>query len=85
MSEDWFDKNYRSDETSPSDLDAKVLKRARRATRRWVVALTVGAACTIGIALILALILARIELDMPPTERPPPPEMNPPAKYLPAA
>ena len=84
MSEEWFDKNYRSDETSPADLDAKVLKRARRATRRWAVALMVGAAFTIGIALVLALILTRIELDVPPTERPPPRDLNPPATYLPA-
>ena len=85
MSDDWFDKTYRSDETSPAELDAKVLKRARRATRRWAVALMVAAAVTVGIALVLALILAMIELDVPPTERPPPPDMRPPATHLPAA
>ena len=69
MSEDWFDKTYRSDETSPPDLDARILKQARRATRRWVVALVAGAAFTIAIALVLAIMLTNIELDVPPTER----------------
>ena len=71
MSEDWFDKTYRSDETSPADLDARILKQARRATRRWVVALLAGAAFTIAIALVLAIMLTNIELDVPPTERRP--------------
>ena len=69
MSEDWFDKTYRSDETSPADLDARVLRRARRATRRWAVALVAGAVLTLAIALILAIVITRIELDVPPTER----------------
>lgn len=77
MSEDWFDKTYRSDETSPADLDARVLKQARRATRRWVVALMAGAAATIAIALVLAIVLTNIELDVPPTERRPPRDAEP--------
>ena len=71
MSEDWFDKTYRSDETSPAELDARVLRKARRATRRWAVALMAGAAFTIAIALVLAIMLTNIELDVPPTERRP--------------
>ena len=77
MSEDWFDRAYRSDETPPPDLDAKVLKQARRATRRWVIALIAGAALTIAIALTLAIVLMNIELDVPPTERQPPREVEP--------
>lgn len=79
MSEDWFDRAYRSDETSPPDLDARILKQARRATRRWVIALIAGAALTIAIALVLAIMLMNIELDVPPTERQPPREVEPPA------
>ena len=71
MSEDWFDKTYRSDETSPADLDARVLKEARWASRRWAVALVAGAVFTIAIALVLAIVLTNIELDVPPTGRQP--------------
>lgn len=77
MSEDWFDRTYRSDETSPPDLDARILKQARRATRRWVIALVAGAVLTIAIALALAIVLMNIELDVPPTERQPPREKEP--------
>lgn len=77
MSEDWFDRTYRSDETSPPDLDARILKQARRATRRWVIALIAGATLTIAIALALAIVLMNIELDVPPTERQPPREVEP--------
>ena len=77
MSEDWFEKTYRSDEISPADLDARILRQARRATRRWVVALVAGAAFTIAIALVLAIVLTNIELDVPPTERRPPRDAEP--------
>jgi len=70
MSEDWFDKAYRSDEKSPADLDARILRRARRVTRRWAIALMAGAALTLAIALALAIVLTNVELDVPPTERP---------------
>ena len=70
MSEDWFDKTYRSDEKSPADLDARILRQARRVTRRWAIALVAGAAFTVAIALVLAIVLANVELDVPPTERP---------------
>ena len=77
MSEDWFDRTYRSDETSPPDLDARILRQARRATRRWVAALVAGAAFTIAIALVLAIVLTNIELDVPPAERRPPSDVEP--------
>lgn len=70
MSEDWFDKTYRSDDKSPADLDARVLKDARRATRRWAGAVVAGGAVTIVVALVLAAVLTNVELDVPPTERP---------------
>ena len=70
MSEDWFDKTYRSDEQSPSELDARILRRARRATRRWAGSLVAGGAFTIVAALVLAAVLTNVELDVPPTERP---------------
>ena len=34
MSDDWFDKTYRSNETPPAELDARVLSAARSAVRR---------------------------------------------------
>ena len=34
MSDDWFDKTYRSNETTPAELDARVLSAARSAVRR---------------------------------------------------
>ena len=70
MSEDWFDKSYRSDEKSPADVDARVLRRARRATHRWAVSLVAGGAFTIVAAFVLAAVLTNVELDVPPTERP---------------
>ncbi len=84
MSEDWFDKTYRSDETSPADLDARILKQARRATRRWAVALVAGAVFTIAVALVLAIVLTNIELDVPPTGRQPARDTEPSATADPA-
>lgn len=77
MSEDWFDKTYRSDETPPAELDARVLKTARRATRRWAGSLIAGGVVTIIVALALAFVLTNIELDVPPTERPTESEAGP--------
>ena len=34
MSDDWFDETYRSNETTPAELDARVLSAARSAVRR---------------------------------------------------
>ncbi len=70
MSDDWFDKTYRSEETPPPDLDARILKRARRATRRWAGSLVAAGIFTIAAVLVLAIMLANIELDVPPAERP---------------
>ena len=69
MSDDWFDKTYRSEGTPPPDLDARILKRARRATRRWAGSLVAAGIVTVAVALILAIVLTNIELDVPPTER----------------
>ncbi|MDE0054674.1 MAG: hypothetical protein OXP28_09605 [Gammaproteobacteria bacterium] len=77
MSEDWFDKTYRSDETPPAELDARILKTARRATRRWAGSLIAGGVFTIIVALILAAVLTNIELDVPPAERPAASEAGP--------
>lgn len=70
MSEDWFDKTYRSDDKPPADLDARILKDARRATRRWAGSLVAGGAFTVVVALVLAAVLTNVELDVPPAERP---------------
>lgn len=78
MSDDWFDKTYRSEGTPPADLDARILRRARRATRRWAGSLVAAGIFTVAVALILAIVLANIELDVPPTEREPPRGMEPP-------
>ena len=78
MSDDWFDKTYRSEGTPPADLDARILRRARRATRRWAGSLVVAGIFTVAVALILAIVLANIELDVPPTEREPPRGVEPP-------
>ncbi len=77
MSEDWFDKTYRSDETPPAELDARVLKAARRATRRWAGSLVAAGVFTIIVALVLAAVLTNVELDVPPTERPSASEAGP--------
>ena len=53
MSDGWFDRAYRSGETPPSDLDARVLAAARRATRRWTLpALAAGALTIVGAAVL---------------------------------
>ena len=71
MSEDWFDKSWRSDERPPADLDARVLAGARRATRRWGVPLAAAAALTVVVALVFAAMLASVELEVAPeSERP---------------
>ena len=77
MSEDWFDRTYRSDETPPADVDARILRRARRATRRWAGSLVVGGVFTIAVALVLGIVLTNVELDIPPTERSVPDDPEP--------
>lgn len=72
MSDHWFDKSYRSEAHPPAELDAKVLARARRATRRWAVPLAASAGLTVVVALVFAAMLASVELEVPPeSERPP--------------
>ena len=66
MSEDWFDKSWRSAARPPAELDARVLAGARRATRRWGVPLAAAAALTVVVALVFAALLASVELDVPP-------------------
>ena len=66
MSEDWFDKSWRSEARPPAELDARVLAGARRATRRWAVPLAAAAALTVVVALVFAALLASVELDVPP-------------------
>ena len=71
MSDDWFDKSYRSEARPPAELDARVLARARRATRRWAVPLAASAGLTVVVALVFAAMLASVELEVPPeSERP---------------
>ena len=77
MSDDWFDKTYRSEGTPPPDLDARILRRARRATRRWAGSLVAAGIFTVAVALILAIVLTNIELDVPPTERSVPHDVEP--------
>ena len=79
MSDDWFDKTYRSEGTPPADLDARILKRARRATRRWAGSLVAAGIVTVAVALILAIVVTNIELDVPPTERSTPRDVESPA------
>ncbi len=80
MSDDWFDKTYRSEGTPPADLDERILKRARRATRRWAGSLVAAGIFTVAVALILAIVLTSIELDVPPTERSTPPDVESPSR-----
>ena len=56
MSDDWFDKTYRSDESTPGDLDDRVLNAARRATRRrWSPPVVAGAAVAAALAVVLVI------------------------------
>ena len=77
MSDDWFDKSYRSEARPPAELDARVLARARRATRRWAVPLAASAGLTVVVALVFAAMLASVELEVPPDGERPPAETPP--------
>ena len=66
MSEDWFDRSYRSEERPPAELDARILAGARRATRRWAVPLAAAGILTVVVGLVFAAMLASVELDVPP-------------------
>ena len=66
MSEDWFDRSYRSEEHPPAELDARILAGARRTTRRWAVPLAAAATLTVVAGLVFAALLASVDLDVPP-------------------
>ncbi|MDD9961265.1 MAG: hypothetical protein F4X81_11340 [Gammaproteobacteria bacterium] len=70
MNDDWFDRAYRSDETPPEELNARVLAAARRVTRRWVVPAIAAAVATLIAALLIALALVSHELYVPPATEP---------------
>ena len=70
MSDGWFDRSYRSDETPPAELDARVLAAAHRATRRWTLPLVAaGALTTIAVA-VLGFLITGHEQYVPPDEAP---------------
>lgn len=71
MSEDWFDRSYRSEERPPAELDARILAGARRATRRWAVPLAAAGTLTVVVGLVFAALLASVELDVPPDSESP--------------
>lgn len=85
MSDDWFDKSYRSDAHPPAELDARVLAGARRATRRWAVPLAAAAGLTVVVALMFAAMLASVELEVPPESERPSPDRPPVALDLPGS
>ena len=70
MSEDWFDRSYRSDETPPAELDIKILKNARRATRRRAGLLTLGGVFTMTVAVVGSVLLTNVELNFRPAGGP---------------
>ena len=65
MSDDWLDRSYRSDESPPAEVDAKVLSAARRATRRWVLPLIAAAVLTITALAVLGFLVTRHEQYVP--------------------
>lgn len=66
MSDGWFDRSYRSVETPPEDLDARILAAARRATRRWTVPAIAAGALTIAAVAVLGFLISGHELYVPP-------------------
>ena len=70
MSEDWFDKSYRSDESPPAELDIKILKNARRATRRRGRLLMLGGVFTLTVAVVGSVLLTNVELNYRPAGGP---------------
>ncbi|MYE13756.1 MAG: hypothetical protein F4X99_19300 [Gammaproteobacteria bacterium] len=85
MSDDWFNKSYRSEARPPAELDARVLAGARRATRRWGVPLAAAAGLTVVVALVFAAMLASVELEVPPESERPPPDRPPVVLDLPGS
>ena len=70
MSEDWFDRSYRSDERPPADLDARILAAARRATRRWMLPAIAAGAFIIVAAAVLGFLVTGHELYVSPDDTP---------------
>ena len=69
MSDGWFDRSYRSEETPPAELDARILAAACRATRRWTVPVFAAGASTIAAAVVLGLLITGHELYVPSGDR----------------
>ena len=65
MSDDWFDRSFRSEESPPAEVDARVLAAARRATRRWVLPLIAAALLTITALAVLGFLVTRHEQYVP--------------------
>ncbi|MDE0342333.1 MAG: hypothetical protein OXK82_04035 [Deltaproteobacteria bacterium] len=70
MSDGWFDRAYRSGETPPAELDARVLAAARRATRRWTLPAVAAGALTIVAAAVLGFLITSHELYVRTDEAP---------------
>ena len=70
MSDGWFERSYRSGETPPAELDARVLAAARRATRRWTLPAIAAGALTIVAAGVLGFLITGHEQYVPPDEAP---------------
>ena len=68
MSDDWFDRSYRSDDTTPADLDGRILAAARRATRRWTIPVIAAGALTATAATILGILLTQHDLHLAPAK-----------------
>ena len=69
MSDGWFDRSYRSDETPPAELDARVLAAARRATRRWTLPALAAGGLIAAAILILGLLVTGHQLHVPVGDR----------------
>lgn len=65
MSDDRFDRSFRSEESPPAEVDARVLAAARRATRRWVLPLIAAALLTITALAVLGFLVTRHEQYVP--------------------
>lgn len=70
MSDDWFDRSYRSGESPPAGLDARLLGAARRATRRWTVPVIAAGALTLGAVAVLGILVSGHKLYVSPNEAP---------------